>query len=159
FDQHDPVPELCRSRFGSKGLIYNLACLVERLSFRIADVVIVTNESCRELAIRRGGVPEQKCLVVRNCPRLTDFPQQPSKRELKEGREYLVVYVGIMGPQDGLDHLVASIDYLVNEKGRRDTQFVLIGDGMSVAPMKARVEERGLDTYVRFTGPLYGDQL
>src|SRR5262249_40055809 len=72
---------------------------------------------------------------------------------------HLVVYVGIMGPQDGIDHLVASIDYLVNEKGRKDTQFVLIGDGPSVPPMKARVAELGLNPYVRFTGSLYGAEL
>jgi len=159
FDQHDPVPELSKSRFGSNKILYYVSIILERLSFRVADVVIVTNQSCKESALSRGGVPDEKCLVVRNCPRLTDFPSRPPQRDLKEGREYLVVYVGIMGPQDGIDHLVASIDYLVNEKGRKDTQFVLIGDGSSVAPMQARIRKLGLDSYIQFTGPRYGNEL
>jgi hypothetical protein len=43
-----------------------------------------------------------------------------------------------------------SRDYLVNEKNREDTRFVLIGSGTALHRMKARATERRLDTWVKF---------
>src|SRR5271166_6814498 len=55
FDQHDLVPELFESRFaGGPRVLHGISLLLERLTFRTADAVISTNESYREVAIRRG---------------------------------------------------------------------------------------------------------
>jgi glycosyltransferase involved in cell wall biosynthesis len=159
FDQHDPVPEFFQARFKRKGFWYHVTRVAERLSFQTADVAIVTNDSCRELATTRGGVSPERCFIVRNCPSLQDFPLRPPLTELKAGKQHLVVYVGVMGSQDGIDLLLDSIDYLVNQKGRKDTLFVLIGGGSEVPETKARTTARGLDEWVRFTGPLYGEDL
>src|SRR5215813_4143782 len=110
FDQHDPVPEFFEARFLRRGFLYKLICLAERLTFQTADVALVTNESCREIALSRGGVTPENCFVVRNCPDLKDFPQRLSVTELKQGRKYLVVYVGVMGTQDGIGLLLESIN-------------------------------------------------
>jgi hypothetical protein len=69
FDQHDPVPEFFESRSEGRGIVYWLLRLVERITFRTADVAIVTNESCREIAMTRGGVSQGRVFVVRTCPR------------------------------------------------------------------------------------------
>ena len=66
FDQHDLVPELYLSRFDrGKDLLYRAVCLLERLTYRAADVVIATNESYREVALRRGGKRPEQVFVVR----------------------------------------------------------------------------------------------
>jgi hypothetical protein len=54
FDQHDPFPEFFEARFQQRGFLYRLIRLAERMTFRTADVTIVTNDSCREIAITRG---------------------------------------------------------------------------------------------------------
>jgi hypothetical protein len=69
FDQHDPVPEFFEARFQGRGFFYRVTRLAERLSFQIADAAVVTNDTCRELAVTRGGVAPESCFVVRNCPR------------------------------------------------------------------------------------------
>ena len=51
FDHHDLVPELFLSRFGGAGLLYRATLIAERLAFRLADVVLSTNESYREIAL------------------------------------------------------------------------------------------------------------
>ncbi len=61
-------------------------------------------------------------------------------------------YVGIMGPQDGLDRLVAAIDHYVNGLGRRDAHFALLGYGDSLEDSRADVAARGLNDVVTFTG-------
>jgi len=159
FDHHDPTPELYEARFLRKGFLYWLVCLAERLTFRTADVTIVTNDSLKEIALMRGGMPPDRCFVVRGCPDLNDFRPQSPRPELKEGQRHLVLYVGMMAPQDGVDLLLESIDYLVNKMGRRDTLFVMVGTGIELPRLKALATERGLDMCVKFTGALYGDDL
>jgi glycosyltransferase involved in cell wall biosynthesis len=159
FDQHDPAPEFCAVRFQRKGWVYRLARLAEWLTFRVADVAIATNDALREIALTRGGVSQERSFVVRTCPDLNDFPLQPARPELKQGRKYLVVYIGVMGSQDGIDLLLESVEYLVRVKGRNDALFVLIGWGPDLGRLKARVAARSLDDCVKFTGALYGDDL
>jgi len=158
FDHHDLVPELCQVRFKRNTSLYWLVRLAERLTFWTADVTIATNESFREIAAIRGGVPQDRSFVVQTCPDLAKlcFHDLPS---LKEGVPHLVAYVGIMEQQDGLDLLLASIDHLVNKLGRRDTIFALIGWGTELPKLQAMAVERGLESWVRFTGPLYGNDL
>lgn len=158
FDHHDLAPELCRVRFARMTPLQWLAGLGERFTFRTADVTIATNDSFREVAMARGGVPRDRTFVVQTCPDLAELCFTP-KPSLKEGLANLVAYVGIMELQDGLDLLLESIDHLVNEKGRRDTLFALIGSGTEVPRLRVRVAERGLEPWVRFTGRLYGADL
>src|SRR5438034_11222950 len=103
FDQHDLVPELYECRFPGGSVLPQLARLAERLAFRLADVVLSPNESYRRVALQRGGKQPEDVFVVRNAPdSLRLHPDQP-ELALKRGRRHLLAYVGVMGPQDGLD--------------------------------------------------------
>ena len=159
FDQHDPSPELYMTNFRREGLVFRMCLLAERLTFRTADAVIVTNDSAKEVAAARGRVSPYRLFVVRSCPDLKDFQLPSSSGELKEGRDKLVIYLGVMGPQDGVDLLISSIEYLVRTKGRRDTLFVLIGFGPELPRLQDLVASPGLQLWVRFTGALYGESL
>jgi len=64
----------------------------------------------------------------------------------------MVLYVGIMEPQDGLRLLLESIKYLVKEKRREDTRFVLVGAGSELPDLKAMTTQWALDDSVEFTG-------
>jgi glycosyltransferase involved in cell wall biosynthesis len=152
FDHHDLNPELYEVKFQRKDFFYRLVCLAERLTFRIADVAIATNGSYREVALTRGGMSPERSFVVRSCPDLSRFQLQPPRLELKEGNKHLVVYLGVMGPQDGIDLLLASIEYIVKNKSRHDALFVLIGDGSERQLLKTAAHSRGLDSCVKFTG-------
>src|SRR5271169_5689128 len=103
FDHHDLNPELFEAKFGKRGIFYRLVCFAERLTFRTASVSIATNESYREIALTRGGMKPERVFVVRSSPDLEKTRRVPSQPALKEGRKYLVAYLGVMGPQDGLD--------------------------------------------------------
>src|SRR5206468_12368904 len=60
FDHHDANPELYVAKFGRKDLFYRLMVLVERLTFKTADVSIATNHSYRRIALERGRMPAAK---------------------------------------------------------------------------------------------------
>ncbi len=73
FDHHDLNPELFRSRFGepkSRSARAQFAVLswLERMTYRTADQVVVTNESYQQIALTRGGRDEADVTVVRSGP-------------------------------------------------------------------------------------------
>ena len=86
FDHHDLVPELFRSRFGAGGPLLWATQLLERITFRLADHVISTNESYRRVALQRGHVARERTTVVRSAPDLTRFMPVTPDDSLRRGR-------------------------------------------------------------------------
>jgi glycosyltransferase involved in cell wall biosynthesis len=152
FDHHDANPELYVAKFGRKDFFYRLMLLLERWTFRTADVSIATNHSYRRIAIERGGMAPERVFVVRSGPSLERLKIQPPVPALKRGRKYLVGYVGVMGRQEGLDYLLHAVSYIVHGLGRRDIQFGLVGGGTSLEEMKALARELHIADYITFTG-------
>ena len=152
FDHHDLVPELFESRFGGKGLLYKVSVVLERLTFAMADVVISTNESYREVAIRRGRMAPEHVHVVRSAPDLTRFTPVPPDPSLKRGKPHLVCYLGVMGPQDGVDYALRAIARLRDDLGRDDVHAAFIGSGDAFDDLVALSRELGLEDRVEFTG-------
>ncbi len=155
----DLNPELFLVKFGRRGLLYKLLCFLERRSFRSADVVLAANESYREIAIARGGLDPERVFVVLGTPAPERIRRQPPDLALKEGRAFLVVYLGVMGSQDGVDLLLSSIEHISREHARRDILFVLIGTGTELDRLKELSTQKGLDPHVRFTGWISDEQL
>jgi len=157
FDHHDLVPELFRSRFGGGNVLYWGTRAAERLTFALADVVVATNESYRSIALTRGGKKPADVFVVRNAPDLRDLAEVEPDPSLHGGRRYLLVYTGIMGPQDGVDHALRALAHLAGR--RRDWRALFVGEGDVLESMKALSSRLGLDDHVSFTGWLEGDRL
>jgi glycosyltransferase involved in cell wall biosynthesis len=154
FDHHDLNPELYQAKFQRRGFGYKLVCWAERFTFRAADVSIATNESFRQVALARGGMRPERTFVVRSYPELTRFRRQAPRPELKEGRRHMVVYLGVMGPQDGVDLLLESISVISRNPIHEEILFVLIGDGTEFARLKSLAKQKGLEHLTRFTGRL-----
>ena len=152
FDQHDLCPEVYESRFGRRGFWFGALRVLERLTYATADVVVATNESYKETAIRRGGVDPENVFVVRSGPESGRFVGLPPDPALKRGRPYLVAYLGVMAPQDGVDYLLRAAARLLEDRGARDVSFTLIGAGDSFDDLVALTRELGLDDVVHFTG-------
>jgi glycosyltransferase involved in cell wall biosynthesis len=155
FDHHDLFPELYSARFGrSSGLVYGLTRLLERLSYRLAEVVIVPNDSYRSIALTRGRKPADDVFVVRNAPDLDTFTVVEPDPALRRGHAHLIAYLGVMGPQDGVDHALRALAAL---KARRDDwHAVFMGDGDVLALMVRLAGKLGIAGHVEFTG-MVGD--
>jgi glycosyltransferase involved in cell wall biosynthesis len=136
-----------------------LTRLAEKCSFRVAKVSIATNESFKEVAVARGGKRPEEVFVVRNCPDLTAFRRGPVRPEIKHGKPLLVVYVGFMGQQDGLDLLLESIEHIVKREKRQDTHFLFIGKGTMLPALQEMAAKKELDRFVTFTGQVPHDEV
>ncbi|MGW7269292.1 glycosyltransferase family 4 protein [Streptomyces sp. NPDC054864] len=153
FDQHDLVPELYLSRFGrGEDLLYRAVCALERMTYRAADVVIATNESYRDVAVRRGRQRPEDVFVVRSAPAVDRFQPVPPEPELKRGKQHLLCYLGVMGPQDGVDYALRSLAKLRDDLGRTDWHAVFVGAGDAFDAMVELSGRLGLSEQVQFTG-------
>jgi len=153
FDHHDLVPELYLSRFGrGKDLLYRAVCALERATFRAADVVLSTNESYRDVALTRGDKQPGDVFVVRSAPAGGRFQQVPPEPALKRGKPHLLCYLGVMGPQDGVDYALRALAKLRDELDRTDWHAVFVGSGDAFDAMVRLTHDLRLDDRVEFTG-------
>jgi glycosyltransferase involved in cell wall biosynthesis len=153
FDQHDLVPELYLSRFDrGEDLLYRAVCALERRTYRAADIVLATNESYRDVAVRRGGRRPEDVFVVRSAPAIERFQPVPPEPELKRGKPHLLCYLGVMGPQDGVDYALRALAKLRDEFGRTDWHAVFVGAGDAFDAMVELSGRLGLSEQVQFTG-------
>jgi glycosyltransferase involved in cell wall biosynthesis len=158
FDQHDLCPETYQSRFDEPSpMLLRLLQAFERWTYRLADHVIATNDSYRAVAMGRGGVPPDRVTVVRTGPDDTTMRPGVPDPELRRGRAHLAVYLGVMGPQDGVDVAIDAIDHYVHRLGRDDCHFALLGGGDCWDDLRAQVAERGLDDFVTMPGRVPDD--
>ncbi len=160
FDHHDLSPEMYQAKFGGGGgpALAGLKFL-ERMTFRMADLVITTNESHKRVAVERGGMAPGDVYVVRSGPdlgRLTVFPPDPAWRS---GKRHLLVYLGEICKQDGVDHLVRAVRLLRDELGRDDFHCVLVGGGPHQPAIKAYAEEIGVADLCTFTSRVSDEEL
>ena len=151
FDHHDVNPELYLAKYGRKDIFYRIQVWLERMTFRVSDVVISTNESYKKVAMARGGVLPDNIFVVRNGPDLKRFRPVPPKPALKYGKHYLIGYVGMMSIQEGLDILL-DVAERIRALGRKDIHFTCVGSGPSLAELRQIVQDKNLDDMVNFTG-------
>jgi glycosyltransferase involved in cell wall biosynthesis len=153
FDQHDMCPEVYEARFEHPSqLLAAVLRGLQRASLRSANHVIVTNPFEQEIAVERGPVPPSRVAVVRNAPRAGQFARGVADPLCKHGRRYLCCYLGIMGPQDGVDIAVRAAAVVVHDMGRDDVQFALLGFGDSLDDLRALARELDVDDHVEFTG-------
>ncbi len=151
FDHHDLTPELCAARFARGGRVLRRVTLVaEQVAFRLADMVLSVNDSYREIALGRGRRAPDDVVVVRTGPDLERFTALPPDPALKRGSEHLLGYVGVMGPQDGVDHALRALALL--RERRADWRAIFMGSGEMLEPMRRLAAELGLGNAVEFTG-------
>jgi glycosyltransferase involved in cell wall biosynthesis len=155
FDHHDLCPELYESRDMSKEAPRLALAILRRLehaTYRTADHVITTNETYLARARERTGKPAAAFTVVRSAPDPAIMRPQEPEPDLRRGRRHLCCYLGIMGLQDGVENVVRAARVIVQDLGRDDVSFALLGFGDTLERLRSLTTELGLDDAVTFTG-------
>jgi glycosyltransferase involved in cell wall biosynthesis len=131
--------------------------MLERATYHTADHVISTNESYAHLARTRGGKRADEVTVVRTGPDADKLRRREPDPACKRGRAHLAAYIGVMGPQDGVDNVVRAAELIVHQWGRTDISFTLMGKGDSFDELVALRDELKLGDFVEFTGRVPDD--
>ena len=159
FDHHDVNPELFEAKFNRKGLMHRLLLLFERLTFLSADLVISANDTYRDIAISRGGKRPEDVVTVYSVPDRSRIHRVPVDEAVRNGKQFVLGYVGVIGDQDGVDHMVLALDHLARDHGFIDFHAIIVGDGPALASARELAVSCGIDEFITFTGYLTGDAL
>jgi glycosyltransferase involved in cell wall biosynthesis len=152
FDQHDLSPEVYVAqggRRGGGGGRVPMWCW--RPPYRLADVVISTNQTYRRFAIERGAVGSDRVFVVRSSPDPSRIHRVAPDPSLRDGRPHLVAYLGTMGPQDGVDLFVDAARLVLRARPGA-VRFIAMGGGPMVEALRDRIRAEGLSDDVSLTG-------
>jgi glycosyltransferase involved in cell wall biosynthesis len=152
FDHHDLNPELFEAKFGNRGFLWRALVVLERMTFRVADISIATNLSYARVAMQRGKMKPDRVFVVRSGPNLARVRELPADDTWRNGRSHLVAYVGVIGEQEGIDLLLEAVHHITSTCQRRDIQFVVVGAGPSLEGRKQACARMQLSEFVTFTG-------
>ncbi len=153
FDHHDLCPELFLSRFpDGNRFVYRALRFMERRTARSADHVIATNDSYRRIVLERDGISPTSVTVVRTGPELASLRRSTTRPNVRRTTPHVAAYLGVMGPQDGVDLVLKVADQVVHRLGRHDIGFTLIGSGDCYDELVALSHRLGLTDYVTFTG-------
>ena len=100
-DIHDIVPEFYASKFheNEKSILFKALVMMERLSSKYADHVIISNHLWEKTILSRS-VERDKCTVIMNYPDESIFYQRPQERN--DGK-FIMIYPGTLGWHQGLD--------------------------------------------------------
>lgn len=158
WDHRDLSPELAEAKWGrSDGAIMSGLLLFERLTFQAADVVISTNESYKKIAVERGGKAPEDVYIVRSAPALSRFEVHEPDAAWKRGKKHLILYLGEICQQDGVEHLVRAVKELRDRFGRGDFHCILVGGGPHQPAVVAAAEAEGIADLCTFTGTISDD--
>ncbi len=104
--QHDLCPELYRSRYSAaEGFYTRFLRMFEWCSLKIADITIATNESYKQIQIKRANKSPRDVFVVRNGPnQMRMTPVAPNTR-LRGMDKCILCYIGNLNPQQCLSRL------------------------------------------------------
>jgi glycosyltransferase involved in cell wall biosynthesis len=153
YDQHDLSPDLYVARFArSNAVLLRVQLWLELLSYKLADHVIVTNESYRIVAMSRGRQPESNITVVRNGPDLGRLQTLGIDEEVRKRSPTIIAFAGITGYQDGLDYLCWALSSLRCDLGREDFLCIVLGDGDALSDTKGLALELDIEDKVWFAG-------
>ena len=157
FDFHDLTPDLYEARFpnSANAKVSKTLTMLLGLSCKLSNHIFATNESYKRAAQRHAGGSSRKISVVRNGPDATDLlPIQDQDEGESRPEITRIGYLGVMGYQDGIDHLLRAVWYFTTDLGRTNVELVLIGDGDARESLERYAAKLGIEQYVRFTGYL-----
>ena len=153
FDMAENTPALMKYaaiKFRKESLILPiwLAKIVEQLSCKFSDHVMVVIEEQKERLIRQG-IREDKISIVSSTPifsKMVPDSQIPGWLYYCDKNNFLkVTYLGDAGPHRGIDTLLRAIPFVVKEI--KNVRFIIIGPQKEKMPIlqsllkRLRVEE------------------
>lgn len=151
-DYHDPSPELFESMFQRRGLIHRILIALEGWAVRSADVVMTVNEPFADLMHTRAGIARERVYVLITCPDPNFLFRVEPRPELRRGKDHLVLWIGKMSRKENLPLLLDAADKLVNEQGRSDIAFAIVGGGDVRDELQIEIDGRGLSDSVVLPG-------
>jgi Glycosyltransferase len=129
-----------------------LSTLLERLSFRFSDKLIVLDESL----IDQANLSRYRKKTVLAHRHFVDFDEFQMKDDVEQ-RANVVSYVGRLHEEKGVLNLARAIPKVLAK--RHDVKFVIVGEGQLEGELRSYVATHALSQNVTFAGWIPHDEL
>jgi glycosyltransferase involved in cell wall biosynthesis len=129
-----------------------LSTLLERLSFRFSDKLIVLDESL----IDQANLSRYHKKTVLAHRHFVDFDEFQMKDDVEQ-RANVVSYVGRLHEEKGVLNLARAIPKVLAK--RHDVKFVIVGEGQLEGELRSYVATHALSQNVTFAGWIPHDEL
>lgn len=125
---------------------------LETSSIRSSDRIITISQSMKDIASRFGAQLEKIDVVPDGVDTMIFRPVngQPLRERHAPGAKYVVIFHGVIDPQDSPELMVDAARLVVERAPA--TSFWLVGDGAAVPALKERVRRHGLEERFYFSG-------
>ncbi len=156
-DIHDVVPELFASKFETKlkAAYFGLLKVVERLSARFVDHVIVSNHLWHKTVVARS-VPEERCSVLINHVDTEMFSRHTRTRE---DDKFIILFPGSLQWHQGLDIAISAFAEVKKKVSNAEFHIYSGAGGDMKASLKRLAQRLGLGDSVRFLGGVPIDEM
>ena len=152
YNLQDIFPDsLVTGNITNKGsFVWKIGSIVEKISYKNADHIIVISESFKQNLLNKG-VPEEKITVVSNWIDINKIcPIEKKDNKLYDEflipkDKFLVVYAGNFGAAHGADIILKVANQL---KKYDDIQFVIFGGGAEFAAAKKKAIDYELSNVI-----------
>jgi len=151
FDVHDLWPEMFEAKFSRRNPLIWAVLIAEKFTVKISDIIIATNKSVKSIIKNRHNKDDDSIFIVRTSPHNID-KEIESVPKRRNGKKYLVGYIGVMGDSDGLQYLLEAIKYIIYKYDRKDIQFSLMGTGPQFENLNKIIKDYSIEEYVEMPG-------
>jgi len=137
---------------GWLSLVQKLGRRIERAAIRGSERIITISRAMKEIVAGYGASPERIGIVCDGVD-LSIFRKYESgdlRKQLAPGRETVLVFQGVIDPQDGPDLLVSAARTLLDRHPA--TAVWIVGAGTAIPALKQMVEAAGLTDDFYFSG-------
>ena len=137
------------------GLIIKMAYWFEGFIYKKTKLINVLTPAFRKTLLEKKNVPSEKVIMIPNAADfalseelLQTFDIQQFRKEHDLENRFVITYVGAHGVANHLIQAVETAEIL--HKTKPEVLFLMIGEGMEKAMLKAEVEKRGIQNAIRF---------
>jgi glycosyltransferase involved in cell wall biosynthesis len=153
FDIRDLAPELFKSKFvGGTPILSKALGWMEFLSCRVANHVIVTNETSRQVICQRNKLDPKHMTVIRQGPDTETIAPRSPDPVLRARAEIIIGYLGNMAPERGIGNLLQALKHLKYDLGYDNWICVLIGRPTAALNLEKMAADLGIAENILLTG-------
>ena len=128
------------------------------MTFAAAQVIVATNEATK-IAMERGNKRAEDIFIVRSAPSVSRFRSYEPDPKYRKGKPHLILYLGEICRQDGVENIVRAVKNMRDELGRDDFHCILIGGGPHQPAVVEYAKQQGVADLCTFTGIVSDDEL
>ena len=133
-------------------ILRSIAMNVSNWYYRKTDKLIANSQSLRPILIERTGKDESKVTYIPQfCEKIFEESMPDEMLKNKYKNTFNLVFTGNISPAQSFKTVISAAKILKN-KGYKDINWIIVGDGMSKLWLENEVHKEGLSEDFEFIG-------